>query len=161
MKIGILADSHDHVPNVEKAAALFAAIGVEAVIHAGDFCSPFAIPPLAALGKRLVAVFGNNDGERLGLAKRIEPFGEVQPNVAEASFGERRIAVTHYPEIAEPLALAGRHDLVVYGHTHHLESRRVGSTLVLNPGEAGGWLTRRSTVAVVDLATLAVEIHDL
>jgi len=160
MKIGVLSDSHDNVPKVEAAVALFTEAGVELAIHAGDFVSPFAVAPLAHLDRRVVAVFGNNDGERVVLAKKFETLGEVHPNVAEVEVGGRKIAVTHYPEIAEPLARAGDHDLVVYGHTHEIDLRREKS-LLLNPGEAGGWLTGRCTVAVVELESLEVEIRDL
>ena len=34
-------------------------------------------------------------------------------------------------------------------------------TLVVNPGEAGGWTTGRETVGILDLHAMAVEIVDL
>lgn len=161
MKIGILADTHDNVPRIEQAVDLFNARGVEHVVHAGDFISPFAIEPLKRLRCPVLAVFGNNDGERIGVAARFEGIGEVHPNVGAASLGGREIAVVHYPELAEPLARSGAYDLVVYGHTHRIDERREGSCLLLNPGEAGAWLTGRSTVAIVDLEGLTAEILDL
>jgi len=33
--------------------------------------------------------------------------------------------------------------------------------MVVNPGECGGWLTGRSTVATVDLETMKPEVYDL
>ncbi|MEM9595830.1 MAG: metallophosphoesterase [Acidobacteriota bacterium] len=160
MRIGVLSDSHDNVPKVEAAVDLFVAEGVGMVIHAGDFVAPFAVAPLARLECPVVAVFGNNDGERVGLARAFADIGEVHPNVAEAELHGRRIAVTHYPEVAEPLSLAGRHDLVVYGHTHRVDIQpRAG--LLVNPGETGGWVTGRCTVALVDLDAMDVEIREL
>ena len=50
---------------------------------------------------------------------------------------------------------------MVYGHTHKPDIRKVGGTLVVNPGEAGGWLYGRSTVAVVDLESMEVELIDI
>ena len=160
MKIGILADSHDNVPRIRDAVELFKRQGVEHVLHAGDFVAPFAVEPLRQLTCPVTAVFGNNDGERLGLAARFRGIGEVHPNLANVVLAGRRIAVVHYPELALPLAESGALDVVVYGHTHEVDERR-GRSLLLNPGEVGGWLRGRSTVALLNLASLDVEIVDL
>lgn len=160
MKLGVMADSHDNLPMVKRAVELFNERGVDLVIHAGDFIAPFAVAPLAGLDCKVVAVFGNNDGERVVLAEKFKAFGEVHPNLAEVELAGRRIAAMHYPELAEPIAAGGRFDLVIYGHTHEIDVRP-GQPTVLNPGEAGGWLTGRSTVAVVELENMEVEIVDL
>ena len=160
MKLGVMADSHDNVPKIVDAVEIFNVKGAELVIHAGDFVAPFAVAPLADLRCKVVAVFGNNDGERVGLAKRFEGIGEIHPNLAEVEVFGHRIAAMHYPELAEPIAEGGQYDLVIYGHTHEVDVRH-GKSILLNPGEAGGWVTGRSTVAVVDLETMEVEIVDL
>lgn len=161
MKIGVMADSHDHVERIERAVKLFSLAGVERVLHAGDFIAPFAVLPLASLGCPVVGVLGNNDGEVLGLTRAFEKVGQLHPQLASLELGGRRVAMNHYPELAEPLAAGGGFDLVVFGHTHRLLEQRIGSTLLLNPGEVCGWLTGRPTAAVVDLATLAVEVLEL
>ncbi len=170
MKLGVMADSHDNVPMVQRAVELFNDRGVDLVIHAGDFIAPFAVAPLAGLDCRVVAVFGNNDGERVVLAKKFEAIGEVHPNLADTELGGRRIAAMHYPELAEPIAASGRYHLVIYGHTHEIDvrtvvqeghERSIAQTTLLNPGEVGGWLSGRSTVAIVELESMEVEIVDL
>ena len=104
MILGVMSDSHDNIPNVKRAVALFNELGVDLVVHAGDFIAPFAIDPLGDLNCHVVGVFGNNDGERIVVAKRFEAIGgEVHPNLASASLGERNIAVMHYPELAIPI----------------------------------------------------------
>lgn len=160
MLIGVMADSHDNVPKLEAAVSLFKQRQVQHVLHAGDFVAPFAIEPLRGLDCPVLSVFGNNDGERLGLAARIREVGEVHAYLATATLDDRRIAVVHYPELAEPLAESGAYDLVVYGHTHRVDQNQ-DHGLLLNPGETGGWLTGCSTVAVVDLTTFQVRIHEL
>ena len=161
MKLGVMADSHDNVPMVRRAVEVFRQHGVDLVIHAGDFVAPFAVAPLAELTCPVKAVLGNNDGERLGLEKRFEAMGaELAPHLLDTELGGRRIAAVHYPELADALADGERYDLVIYGHTHEIDVRAEGA-LVLNPGETGGWRTERSTVAVVELADLAIEILDL
>ena len=160
MKLGVMSDSHDNIPNVKRAVALFNEIGVDLVVHAGDFIAPFAIDPLADLNCRVVGVFGNNDGERVVLAKKFEAIGEVHPNLASTSLGNKTIAVMHYPELAIPIAKSGDYDIVVYGHTHKIDIQKDNS-LLLNPGETGGWTTGKATVAVVDIETLEATIHEL
>lgn len=160
MKIGVMADSHDHVPRIRQAVELFNEERVGLVIHAGDFVSPFAVKPLKDLKSRVLAVFGNNDGELLGVAAQFVGVGELHPRIATAALGGRRIAVVHYPELAEPLGRSGDYDIVVYGHTHEVEER-LEKGLLLNPGEVCGWLSGRSTVALVDLETMRVDIREL
>lgn len=157
MKLGVMADSHDHVPKIREAVDCFRRRQVDLVVHAGDFVAPFAVAPLAELPCRVVAVFGNNDGERVVLAEKLAAIGEVHPILAEVELGGRRIAATHYPEVAAPIAASGRFDLVIYGHTHEADLRGDGAVL-LNPGETGGWLTGQATVAIVDLETMQVEM---
>ena len=36
-----------------------------------------------------------------------------------------------------------------------------GPTLIVNPGEAGGWTTDRATVGLLDLGTMEVEVLEL
>ena len=43
MKIGVLSDTHDNLTNIRKAVEIFSKNGVEALIHGGDFCSPFTL----------------------------------------------------------------------------------------------------------------------
>ncbi len=160
MKIGVFSDTHDNVPMVKKAVELFNREGVELVIHAGDFIAPFVVAAMSELRCRAVGVFGNNDGERIRLANRFEEVGEIHPNLASVEVGGRKIAAMHYPELAEPIAKSGEYDIVIYGHTHEIDVRNKG-TLLLNPGETGGWTTGKSTVAIVDLDSLEVEIRDL
>ena len=160
MKIGVLADTHDNVPRIREAVEIFNREGVARVIHAGDFVAPFALDPFRGLDCDVLGVFGNNDGEKEGLAARLGEIGEVHPFLATVTLDGRRIAAVHYRELAEPLAASGDFDLVIFGHTHEVEQRQE-KALLLNPGEAGGWLTGRATVAIVDLNDLAVSLRDL
>jgi putative phosphoesterase len=60
-------------------------------------------------------------------------------------------------------ALIGREafDVVVHGHTHQVGVRRSGRTLVVNPGEACGYLTGKPTIAVLDTVARNVELLPL
>ena len=66
----------------------------------------------------------------------------------------------HEPDAIDALADSGHYDVIIYGHTHEIDVRH-GKTVVINPGETGGWTTGRSTVALLDLNNMDVEIVEL
>ncbi len=160
MLIGVISDTHDNLFNLRKVLEIFRARGVELVLHAGDFVSPFTAGPFREAGLRLIGVFGNNDGDKLYLRERFQGIGELHHGPHELELSGRRILLMHEPRALEALVASGRYDLVVYGHTHRPEVR-AGPPLVVNPGELGGWLTGRATYALVDLGALRAEILEL
>ena len=160
MKIGIIADSHDNVPMIKRACELFNAQGVAMVFHAGDYIAPFSLNPLNdILQCDYCGVFGNNDGEHLGLQKTAD--SRLRPSPAEFDVGEWKVLVAHEMPILEAVAASGTYRLVAYGHTHLPDITKKGNTLLVNPGECGGWLNGRCTVALAHLDTLEAEIIDL
>jgi hypothetical protein len=157
MLIGLMADSHDHLPRIERAVEVFNRRQVKFVIHGGDFVAPFALAPLERLRCDWVGVLGNNDGERAGLQRRSQ--GRITAGPLRIEKAGKRLTVIH---ILEELALDREEaDLVIFGHTHKAEVRQERNMLLINPGETYGWLHGRATAAVVDLSTLAVEMIDL
>ncbi len=161
MRIGVLSDSHDHLGYLKKAVDALNDYQVDLVLHAGDYVAPFVVNELSRLKTRLIGVFGNNDGERLGLARRISEIGQVSVQPLFLELENTRIAMVHEPEPVEAFALSGLYDVVIYGHTHQLDHRTVRDTVILNPGEVCGWLTGRPTCAILTLPERAVEIVEL
>ncbi|MCX7993630.1 MAG: metallophosphoesterase [Fimbriimonadales bacterium] len=161
MRIGVLSDTHDHLGNLRRAVDALNDLQVELVLHAGDYIAPFVVNELSRLPCRLIGIFGNNDGERLGLAKRLSEIGQVQVQPLFLELESCRIAMVHEPEPVEAFARSGLYDLVIYGHTHQQELHTVGNCTVLNPGEVCGWLTGESTCAVITLPEKQVEIIHL
>ncbi|NCO36503.1 MAG: metallophosphoesterase [Armatimonadetes bacterium] len=160
MLIGIISDSHDNMPKIESAVQVFEDRGVGHILHAGDFIAPFTAAPFVELGCRMTGVFGNNDGEKRLLREKFAPVGEIHDVAARLELAGRSICVVHEPYVLDALVASGAFDLIVYGHTHKLDVR-AGRTVVLNSGEAGGWVTKRCTVATVDLTSMAVDVMDL
>ncbi|PKL52542.1 MAG: YfcE family phosphodiesterase [Nitrospira bacterium HGW-Nitrospira-1] len=159
MLIGIIADTHDNIITLKKAVDYFNAKGVRHVIHAGDFTSPFTFRILKELHSDFTGIFGNNDGDRLLLQKHSDGKILNQPHLLDLD--NRKIIVIHEHHIVEALAESGHYDLVIYGHTHKPEIRKVKDALVINPGEAGGWLYGKPTVAVADLLKMTAKIVNL
>jgi uncharacterized protein len=157
VNIGVISDSHDHVENLRRVLDGLRSDGVETILHCGDFCAPFILYELEEVGVPVHCVFGNVDGDR-HLMTRIAltelEHVQIHGETAELEVGGLRIAMNHFPALAEGLAHTRRFDLVAYGHTHEGEIRRVGKCVLLNPGEIMG---RKGTPgwAVVDTELLA------
>jgi hypothetical protein len=64
-------------------------------------------------------------------------------------------------ELLEALIDQERFDVVVHGHTHIAEIRRKGKTLVVNPGEVCGYLTGKSTLALLDTVKREAKIIEM
>ncbi|NOY54311.1 MAG: metallophosphoesterase [Deltaproteobacteria bacterium] len=159
MKIGIIADSHDHVDHLEYALTCLRKEGIELLLHAGDYIAPFVLRRLLKSAPEFVGVFGNNDGDRVLLSKTAE--GRVHPAPFELTLPEHRIMILHEPYGLEAIVKSGLYHLVVFGHTHEALLERHGGTLVINPGETGGWLYGRSTAALYDTENREGRILDL
>lgn len=158
MKIGIISDTHDNLDAIEKAVSIFNENKVELVIHAGDFIAPFTARPFEKLNSKLVGIFGNNDGEKFGLKNNFKQIGEIHNDPYIFSRSGKKILLTHHPEIVNPIAKSYEYDLVIYGHTHKNDIRKIHNTLVINPGEGGGWLYGDKTLAILDLEKMKAEI---
>jgi putative phosphoesterase len=103
----------------------------DVVIHAGDWVSVHLLDDLEACAKRLIGVYGNNDGfelrERLPEVARVELEG-VRLAVVHETGGkegrERRCAAA-YPDV----------DVLVFGHSHIPWDTTAHTGLrLLNPG---------------------------
>ncbi len=159
--VGVIADSHDNVNQLRKAVSLFKRAGCKLVLHAGDFIAPFAARELRGLDCPVKAVFGNCDGEKTGLEKALEGFGEIAEAPLIFEHSGRRLLLVHYHFSVGQYVVSGNYNVIVFGHTHKPESRQENGVLVLNPGEAGGWLSGKATVALLDLEKLEAEIVPL
>jgi putative phosphoesterase len=165
MLIGLMSDTHDNLPLVDKAVKRLNEENVELVLHSGDFVAPFVIPRFKAIKAKLIGVFGNNDGEHELLKNR---FGEnealeIRGKFAFLKVDGLKIALLHgeETELLEALIECGGFDVVIHGHFHEAKSYTKGKTLVVSPGEVCGYLTGRSTIGVLDTAKREVRIIEL
>jgi putative phosphoesterase len=165
MLIGLIADTHDCLPLVDKTIKRLNDENVELVLHAGDYVSPFVIPRFKELKSKLIGVFGNNDGDREFLKKRFleNENLELHGNFAEILIDSLKIALLHGQdkELLTALISSESFDVVAYGHSHNAEIYRKGKTLVVNPGEACGYLTGRSTAALLNTDKREAKIIEL
>lgn len=158
MRIGVMSDTHNHLPNVARIVELLNAAGVERVVHTGDITQAATLEVLARLEAPLWGVFGNNDrGERAELESAAGSLGMrlVEPPL-DLLWAGRRILVLHDPRgIGE---CRDGHQVLLHGHTHRHHLERGHGRLVFNPGECAGHLPGRNAVGVVDLRSLETEL---
>jgi uncharacterized protein len=134
----------------------------DVVIHAGDWVSVDLLDALEARARRLVGVFGNNDGPalraRLPEVARVELAGVRVAVVHEtgAATGRERRCAREYPDV----------DVLVFGHSHIPWDTTAETGLrLLNPGSPTDrrrqptftWMT----VDVADGVLRDVQLHHL
>ena len=164
MIVGIIADTHDRLPLLDKAVKRLNEEKVELVLHAGDYVAPFVVPHFKQLKANLIGVFGNNDGDQELLKKRFTELGvKIRGKFAEVKVEGLKIAVLHGDEVEllRSLIDVESHDVIVHGHTHEAKTYRKGKTLVINPGEVCGYLSEKSTMAILNTQTLEVKMIQL
>ncbi len=156
-KIGVLSDTHDNLDKINRALELLKKGGINFFVHAGDYVAPFALRPYFDRGFDFVGVFGNNDGERIGL--REKSMGKIKDPPYLFNLSGREILIVHdLNQIRNGNRLPG---IVIYGHTHKAEIRKEKDSLFINPGETGGWFSGKATAAILDLDKVEAEIIEI
>lgn len=115
LRLLFVADTH--VPTRSRAlpAQVWRAVEeADVVFHAGDWQVPEVVDALESRARRLVGVWGNNDGEQL--RRRL-------PETARVELGGVRFAMTHETGAArgreQRMAAAfPEDDVLVFGHSH-------------------------------------------
>jgi putative phosphoesterase len=162
MRIGLIADTHDRLPAIAELVREMLAAGVGMVLHAGDYCSPFALKEFEDAQVSLAGVFGKNDGDREGLQSRAQSAFGIELFESPHSFeiGDRRILLVHDIGDVQERSVSA-HEIVIHGSTHQQEMKTRGETLIVNPGEGCGWLYGTPSAAVLDLDSRQVEFLTL
>lgn len=120
VKIGIISDTHDLL----RQEVVDQLMGCDEIIHCGDISSPVILDKIREIGN-VHAIRGNAD----------KGWGEELPLVLDITLHGIRICAAHkkkdLPEDLSPF------DVVMTGHTHKYEAKKVDNILFLNPGSCG------------------------
>lgn len=157
MLIGVLSDTHDRLTTLDRALEVFRQRGISTLIHAGDMVAPFAADRLRKWPGAVHVVYGNNDGDRQRLAEFLP---QIQDGPLWVEAGGRRILVHHFIGWCDA-ADVKRADVIITGHTHEIVNQQRDGKLFLNPGECCGWITGRSTAAVLETDARTAEIIEV
>jgi putative phosphoesterase len=157
MLIGVVSDTHGQLVLARAAVRMLESLKVERVLHCGDIGSAEIISLFAAWPTHFV--FGNVDYDRARFRAAIKEAGQTcHDNFGEVEWEARRIALLHGDDARklDETILCGQYDLVCHGHTHVAAKRRVGTTLVLNPGAV--FRANPHSIAVVELPAVEATI---
>jgi uncharacterized protein len=157
MLVGVLVDTHDRLPAIDRALKLFKQREVQMVLHGGDLVAPFAAKRLLNWSGPLHVIYGNNDGERTGL-KKVLP--QIDDGPLKLKIEGRSVLMHHAFDwfSAEDIAAA---DIIIGGHTHEQVNEIRDGKLYLNPGECCGWVSGICSVAILDTAGPTAEIIEV
>ena len=78
--------------------------------------------------------------------------------------GGKKIFASHFPrpETIKALADSGEFDIILSGHTHNIvNEKNEKGILIVNPGEACGYLTGKATFAIIDTEKMDVDIIEI
>jgi putative phosphoesterase len=132
MRLLLISDTHLPRRARDLPAPVWAEVAAaDVVIHAGDWCEVGLLDALERRARRVIGVFGNNDGPEL--RRRL-------PEVARAELGGVRIAVVHEtgPAKGREARCARDYpdtDVLIFGHSHIPWDTTTDTGLrLLNPG---------------------------
>lgn len=167
MRLGVISDIHDNLPNLEAAIAHLNT-SADVLLCCGDLCSPFVMDVLRKFAGPVHIIFGNNDADLFRITKKSDSRLQVHGEFLEIELAGRRIAANHFDNIALPIARSGAYDLVCFGHNHRISTSRVNGTLTVNPGPIlgiafgpNGWERVPPTFAVCDLGSMELTFFQL
>jgi len=165
MKIAVISDIHDNFHNTILLLKELQKKKVEQIIFLGDFIGTGIAKILAGSTIPIQAIWGNNEGDkgeimRIALGKNSKlALGENSYDFLE--FDGRKIFITHYPNLAKPMAQSGIYDALFYGHNHIKNEDMVGKCLIANPGEISAHRTGQSTYLIYDTKKNSINFFDL
>ena len=149
MKFAVVSDTHNNWNNFKKAIDWIMEQKIQLILHCGDIMSQEMID-------KAQNVF---DGE-IKYVKGNGDYGLDLPEKMELEFNGKKIAFTHFPDIAKKLAQSGNYDLIFYGHTHRPWDEKINECHMINPGELAGQFYK-PTFAIYDTATGKLELKIL
>lgn len=154
-----MSDCHDAWGNLEEAVSKANEEKCEHLLFAGDLNSPPGVGIFEKFNGEVILVWGNNEGEKSGLTRKFDASKNIKlaGDIYEGELDGVKIFMNHYPRITELAAKSGEFDICVFGHTHDYEEKKVGNTLLVNPGEIQGLATGEAGFVIFDTETKKAE----
>jgi len=165
MKIGVISDIHENFHNLIRALEKMQELNVEYIICLGDLMNAGIAKILAWQPVDTYLIWGNNDGEKVDVVKasyRENSSLTVSLNTYDfLNLDGKKIFISHYDDLAEPMAQSGNYDAVFYGHNHKMKLEYINDIPVVNPGELSAQKSGVASLAIYDTDKDKVELVEL
>lgn len=161
MKLGIISDIHDNIPNLNKCLKWLIEDAAEQIICLGDITNLDTIKYLADnFAGDVFIVRGNADNYE---DKEISAFNNIKylGDTTSIEITGLTIGMVHEPFKIESLKKdAKNYDFIFHGHTHKPWLEKVGKTTIANPGNLAG-TGYQATFATFDTNKKSLELKIL
>ena len=150
VRIGLISDTH----NLVRPEALAQLAGVDAVLHAGDICSPDVLTALRVIAP-VTAVRGNNDRGA---------WADALPAAVTVTIAGIAIHVVHDIADLQIDPSEQQVQVVVTGHSHKPSIATRDGVLFVNPGSAGPRRFRLPVSAgelIIERGRVRAQLHTL
>ena len=171
MKIGVMACSHDQIPEIKKAIKFFKAEKIDLLIHAGDWVSAFTLVYYKDLDCPIKGVWGNNIGdERFGkLAEKFKLNLKLYDPLCSIKADGKTIIVYHDFDDLDAKTKKEIEELkpnvIISAHDHKAKIETKEGILYINPGtflkETFPWLKAKPSIALYDSEKNKADIVEL
>lgn len=165
MRVGIISDIHENFHNLVLALQKMEEESVEQILCLGDLMNAGIAKILVHHSVPTFMIWGNNDGEKVDIVKASLREGsnlKVSLNTYDfLAVGGRNIFISHYDDLARPMAASGNYDVVFYGHDHKKKMDKVGECHVVNPGEISAQKSGVASLAIYETDDNSVRLIDL
>ncbi|MGA3291724.1 MAG: metallophosphoesterase family protein [Candidatus Microgenomates bacterium] len=153
MKILVISDSHGNITGLKHVLGFAKKIGIDVVIHAGDWNTAESVKTVLSFGIPLYTVLGNAD---------IDPKVSEELKAKSKKFDEdfliinlngKNIGITHKPADNKKYFLGKKLDIIFNGHLHSRYESSQTSVKVIRPGA----IIKGNNFAIYETSTNKVE----
>ena len=159
MHLGVVSDTHGHVPNTRAAVQMLEQFEIDAVLHCGDIGSAAIVPLFARWPTHFVLGNVDHGPAAVEIEQAIESAGQT----SHGRFGSLelngvKIALLHGDDsrLLEETIRDGSYQLICHGHTHVPRWEQIGASWILNPGAL--FRANPHTIATIELPALKTEL---
>jgi putative phosphoesterase len=165
MKVAVISDIHENFHNLILALESIEQKQVDMIICLGDMMNAGVAKILAIQKVPVYLIWGNNDGEVVDTMRASYREGSnLKVGLSTYDFlelGDKKIFITHYDNLAVPMATSGLYDAVFYGHDHLQKLEKINNCFVVNPGEICAQKTGVSSYAIYDTNAHKIDVIEL
>jgi putative phosphoesterase len=141
MLLAIISDAHNNLVNLKKVLNYCHDNNIQTIICCGDLASEETLKFVSKnFSGTFFFVFGNMDRDQLKDFKFTAKHQNIRifSKFGETLIVKKKIAFTHYPNIAQELCESKNYAFVFYGHTHKPWTENINKCVMLNPGNVAG-----------------------